>query len=362
MVAKGDVKNLRCLSILLCSLTLGLWVSTTAAVESGQLQIVYPIASPYYPVILRGAQLAPLVGVSRAHITAYVRHGDRFTTIPFQIDRRDERGQLLLDDAMPAALVRDAHFSARDECVFMAGDLGERGLVPVDELHPERIVEVELRDPKSAKHGWVYLLVRPDASFAQPTDGYVRYLADRDALETDTYRLAFSSQMPMLANSVQWFDHHTQTYGINVLDVMKIRHAGRFLGGFTFRRGVEDYRSQLVGVRVGSVRIIRRTENSIRVLLGFRSPTITVDYISYAQAILADIRLDVPFRNDWFFSDLVSVTTWDGNDAPDYPPSTVYSNSLPDGFKVNGQMSDAKHRFNASKNGKNVRILAITKC
>lgn len=345
------MKSLRCLCALLYCLAIGLWVSTADAVESSQLRIVYPIASPYYPVILRGAQLTPLLGASRVHITAYVHHGDRFAPIPFQIDRRDERGQLLLDDAMPAALARDAHFSVQDECVFMASDLGERGAVPVAELQLEKVVEIELRDPKSGQHGWVYLLVRPDVPSAMPTSGYVRYLADRDALATDTYRLAFSHQMPMLANSVQWFDPRAKAYGINVLDVMKIRHTGRFLGGFTFRRGVEDYRSSLVGVRVGPVRVIRRTENSIRVLLGFRSPTITVDYISYAQAILADIRMDVPFRNDWFFSDLVSVTTWDGNDAPDYPASTVYSHSSPDGFRINGQMSAAKRRFNASGDG-----------
>lgn len=323
-------------------------VSIAAQLAPDELRIDYPIASPYYPVILPGAQLAPLLGVARERIAAYVWHGDRFTAIPLQIDRRDARGQLLLDPGMAASLARDARFNAQDECVFMAGDLGERG-TPVALPRAEKIVALALRDPVSARQAWVYLLVLPVPE--RVADAYVHYRPDSDALESDTYRLAFSRALPMLADSVQWFDPALGDYGVNVIDVMKIRHAGRFLGGFTFRRGVEDYRSALLGTRVGPVRVIRRTENSIRVFLGLRSPTITVDYIGYAHAILADIRLDVPFRNDWFFSDLESVTTWDGGDGPDYPGGTVYSRSFPQGLPIDGRMSAAKLDFNASGDG-----------
>lgn len=349
IMTRGGVNKRRRAVILLIFLVLCPWLSSAATPVTSDLRIEYPISSPYYPVILRGAQLAPLVGAARARIAAYVRHGNRFTAIPFQIDRRDAQGQLLLDAAMPAALARDPHFNARDECVFMVGDLGERGTVPVANLRPERVVEVELRDPRSAQQAWVYLLVLPATPGTAAS--YVRYQPDNDALESDTYRLAFSRRMPMLADSVQWYDPALRGYGSNVIDVMKIRHTGRFLGGFTFHRGVEDYRSALVGTRVGPVRVIRRTENSIRVFLGLRSPTITVDYIGYAHAILADIRLNVPFRNDWFFSDLESVTTWDGNDSPGYPAGMVYSRSVPEGFPIDGHMSAAKRRFNASDDG-----------
>ncbi len=340
--------NRRCAPMLFLLLLCPL-LAVAVPVASSDLRIIYPISSPYYPVILRGAQLAPLLGATRDRIAAYVLHGNRFTAIPLQIDRRDARGQVLLDAAMPASLTHDAHFTARDECVFMAGDLGERGAVPVLQLRPERVVAVELRDPRSARQAWVYLLALPAPEPAP--DRYVRYRPGSDALESDIYRLAFSHRMPMLADSVQWYDPVRRAYGSNILDVMKIRHAGRFLGGFTFRRGVEDYRSTLVGTRVGPVRVIRRTENSIRVVLGLRSPTITIDYIAYEHAILADIRLDVPFRNDWFFSHLESVTTWDGNDGPDYPAGSVYSRSLPEGFPIDGHMSAAKWRFNASGDG-----------
>jgi hypothetical protein len=350
IMTRGGVNSRHRAVILLVLLVLTPLSSAAAPVAISELRIDYPISSPYYPVILRGAQLAPLLGAARDRIAAYVKHGDRFTAIPFQIDRRDAHGQLLLDDAMPASLARDAHFNAQDECVFMAGDLGEHGAGPAALLQPDKLVSVELNDPGSGQQAWVYLLVLLHAPENTP-GGYVRYHPDSDALETDTYRLAFSRKMPMLADSVQWYDPALRAYGSNVIDVMKIRHAGRFLGGFTFRRGVEDYRSALVGTRVGPVRVIRRTENSIRVFLGLRSPTITVDYVGYAHAILADIRLNVPFRNDWFFSDLESITTWDGNDGPDYPLSTVYSRSVPEGFPIDGHMSAAKRRFNASSDG-----------
>ncbi|MHB8474335.1 MAG: hypothetical protein ACYDC8_16100 [Gammaproteobacteria bacterium] len=343
-----------CISIRIF-LFVSLWVccasvGTAASLPAATLAIAYPISSPYYPVILRGAQLAPLLGENRAQIVAYVFHKGRLTTIPFQIDRRDAHGQLLLDDAMPASLVRAPQFIAQDECVFMAADVGERASVP-GTTEIGKTVELELRDPKSAQRGWIYLVVSPTVPVAASAPEYVHYLAAQDALQSATYRLGFSHSMPMLAQSLQWFDPHLNAYGTNMIDIMKIRHYGRFLRGFSFRRGVEDYRSALVGTRSGPVRVIRRTENSIRVLLGFRSPTITVDYIGYAHAILADIRLDVPFRNAWFFSDLVSVTTWDGNDSPDYPLSHVYSRSLPEGFTIDGHMNEAKRRFNASGDG-----------
>lgn len=336
-------------TILIISIWIGCGGLATAASPVTTLAIDYPLASPDYPVILRGAQLAPLLGENRANIVAYVFHGDTRRTIPLQIDRRDAHGQLLLDDAMPAALARAPRFSAEDECVFMAGDVGEQARSQFAD--DGKTLELALHDAKTNQRGWVYLAVAATAPAASVAAPYVRYLAAEDALQSATYQLGFSRSMPMLAQSLRWFDPQLNTYGVNLIDTMKIRHYGRFLGGFRFRRGVEDYRSALVGIRSGPVRVIRRTENSIRVLLGFRSPTITVDYVGYAHAILADIRLHVPFRNDWFFSDLVSVTTWDGNDSPDYPPSRVYSRSVPQGFTIDGRMNDAKRRFNASGDG-----------
>lgn len=340
------VKSRRLRTILIVSIWLYCASAAVASTPVTTLAIDYPIASPYYPVILRGAQLAPLLGEHRANIVAYIFHGGRRSMVPLQIDRRDAHGQLLLDDAMPAALARAPQFTAEDECVFMAGDLGERA--PTQTADAGKTVELVLHDAKTNQRGRVYLVVEPTAPAASAPPSYVHYLAVQDALQSATYRLGFSRAMPMLAQSLQWFDPQLKTYGVNLIDTMKIRHYGRFLGGFSFRRGVEDYRSVLVGIRSGPVRVIRRTENSIRVLLGFRSPTITVDYIGYAHAILADIRLKVPFRPDWFFSDLVSITTWDGNDTPDYPPSHVYSRSVPQGFTIDGHMNDAKRRFNDS--------------
>lgn len=109
-----------------------------------------------------------------------------------------------------------------------------------------------------------------------------------------------------------------------------------------------DYRSRLVAVKYGPVRVIRRTANRVRVLSFLRTPTIYIDHLCYRQSVSMEILIDMPFRIGWFFSDVYTRMTVDWNDTPDFPETKIYSRSAANGLTIDGKMSDEKTRFNRS--------------
>jgi len=117
---------------------------------------------------------------------------------------------------------------------------------------------------------------------------------------------------------------------------------------FEFLRTQDDYTSRLAAVKDGPVRVIRRTENRVRVLWKFRTPDITIDYVHYANAFFVNTSIDVPFRPGWFLSDMATLMTMDGNDDPSLPQASLFSNSFQDGLVINGRVTEEKKRFNAS--------------
>ncbi len=307
-----------------------------------QLEVHFALSSPHYPVVLTGAELEALRGLPIGRIALLAVHGGIARRIAFQIDPRDAAGAFQLD-AGP-----EARLDENDECVFLAGDAGERADAAVLARDGDVALEIALADPSGGRRAWVYVQVT-DHLLAAQEHSQVRYDAALDRVDTMTYRLGFSARAPMLIDSIRWSDPATGWLSPELLDCMKIRHTGRFLH-HEFRRTEEDYDSHLLGVRVGPVRVIRSTANRVRLFLGLRSPSVHIDYIAYANCYVAEIRLRVPFRLGWLFSDLLTTTTLDQNDDADLPQVTVYTLDAADpGAVVDGHQTSAERRFNAAR-------------
>ncbi|MEE8428680.1 MAG: hypothetical protein V3S33_04170 [Gammaproteobacteria bacterium] len=311
------------------------------------VSIRYPISSPHYPVLLTGSQLPSLRGVPIGAISvARVSNGE-LEPIPFQIDRKDRKGNFQIPTS---AKERDRELRSamdeNDELVFMASDLGDRLEHGQVALSLDSISEIELVDPNGSSRAWVYVLIRPGRRESPYVRDYVRYNRADDTVEASTYRMGFSSELPFLANVLQSRKTNEDEFGPNIIDSMKLSHDGKFLHRFPFRRTDQDYTSRLVAVKDGPVRVIRRTANRVRIILGIGSPTVFVDYLLYPAGFIMDTIVNFPFKIGFFFSDLSTTALLSLKENEALSRFLVYSISAQQGVPVDGKMSEQDHRFN----------------
>lgn len=313
------------------------------AVVNPDIPSVSVQSSSYFPVVISGKAFQPLINVPAARIRALSLRNSIISTIPFQIDKRDRKGRYLVSSKSGAQIMP---LENNDECVFMATDAGDRIEDYRTRFAQQVTIEISVTDPLTDQRRWIYLVeTRPDDPPAVMPSGYVSYDADKDNIETPAYKIGFSRTLPFLTNSLQWRNDTSGKWTINVVDTMKIRHIGNLLGQ-PFVRTHEDYKSQLVGVKKGPVRVIRRTLNTVRVLAFLQSPSVAIDYIVFANGFQMDTTVDFPFPLSWFFSNVKTYTTVNLNDDPSLPVTRVFQNSFGKGLAIDGKMTKEKELFN----------------
>ncbi len=311
--------------------------------------IRYSISSPHYPVVLRGRDLPSLLQIPIGRIRLFAWKASRLAPIPFQIDRRDGDGRYWIprndaerheEEVLP--------FGRDDECVFMAADLGRQGDPSFGADPHAAATQIELTDPHSGRKGWVYALVFDETPPPQAAQDLVIYDPGADAIESNTYRIAFSREKPFLVDRLYWRVAGTVGFSPNLADTMKVRHTGKLFHQFDFARTEYDCHSSLLGVKDGPVRVIRSTSNRVRIILKLKSPTIRIDYIAYPSAFFMDTDIRIPFRIGTFFSDVKTLMTLDGSSDRSLPTFQVFSPSFRSGLTINGEMTTEKRAFNRS--------------
>ncbi len=351
--------NLLFVGVLVCAVLMLPVAFPAEALVVERTTVIYPLSSPYYPVVLTGKDLPPLLNRPLKALALYAVNAGELRPIPFQIDRRDAAGafQIPTGDAQ-RTVEAEAVLDGNDECVFMASDIGDKTARVPDTLGASAGAEIELRDPHTGQRGWVYGLVFEERPPVLSPADYVAYDPERDTVESDIVRIGFAQEKPFLIDTILWKEAETRRYARNFTDTMKIRHRGKLLRAVPFERTQGDYTSRLTAVRDGPVRVIRRTSNRVRVLWRLKTPSISIDFIHYANAFFMDTRLDLPFRPGLFFSDVETVMSLDGRPDPGLPRTEVFTHSLRDGVPIDGTMSDQKKLLNFSSD--NALVLANT--
>ena len=323
-------------------------LASPAWASPDRIGVRYSVSSRFHPVVLTGGALPALVGTPTSRIAIYAFRDNEMKPIPYQFDRRDADGNFQFTEAGDEAKEASHKFDANDECVFMASDAGEKDARLPDILGAVSMTEIEIVDATTAQSRWVYAVVLAVPSAARASPAYVSYDAASDTVASEVYRVTFSKEQPFLMTGLSLRDPADNHWGPNLVDTMKVRHTGKLFGHFDFVRTQADYRSKLVTVKAGPVRVIRRTANRVRVLGFLRTPSIYMDYLCYRQGVTQDVLIDVPFRIGWFFSDMATRMTMDWRDGPDFPKTKIYSRSFADGLTVDGKMSGEKRQFNRS--------------
>jgi len=267
----------------------------------------------------------------------------QLSPIVSQIDQRDAEGRFLLDDE-PLPDNQTRLLGPHDEIVFRLADYAARRPPASATTKQMALVEIEVNDPQTGQTGWIYAgLSDPVTDTTAP--GRVTYKTATDSVETGVYKVGFSNRTPFLIDTFQW-RLAANSWSPNVLDSMKIRHQGTMFGFLSFSRTSKDYSSDLTQVKTGPLRIIRRTENRVRILWKLKTPALYVDYVMMPDSFIMDTIVDIPFNLGLFFSDVETLTTVDWRNDPALPELTIRSPGTTSSLVVNGQMSDQKSQFN----------------
>ncbi len=260
--------------------------------------------------------------------------------IVFQIDQKDEQDRFVLKPAGDKNML----LSARDELVIRTEDLGEKIGNNVKLLKEQKLVELKVLSESLDRPGFVYINMASSKS-SEPARKKVQlnYNKTDDVVSTDIFKIGFSDLNPFLVDEFHWKLDNGQ-WSDDLSDMMKIRHKGRFFG-LKFRRNQDDYSSVLTAVKQGPLRVIRRTENRIKVFWKLKTPTLLIDYIMTQDGFIMDTIIDIPFKISFFFSNLETITTMDWNpDQSGY--MSVYSPKLGTAIRINGIDTKLKQTFN----------------
>lgn len=289
--------------------------------------------------VVSGEALNSLAGTPAQNISLYRYSNNQLQPVTVQVDQRDNKARYLLDG--------QTDLDANDELVFATADIGSR--LPLDSFYRTdlELTEIQTGESASGSLGWLY--VSPYKSrFSQLPQPLVTYSAADDSIETSVYRIGFSSATPFLVDTLQWNPGQNGQWGADLIDTMKIRHQGRLFGMMPFERSGKDYTSVLAGVKTGPLRVIRRTENRVRVFWQIKSPRLNIDYVMSPDNFVMDTVIEIPFSPGLFFSDLVTLTTVDWNPSPELPPMFLQSGDGMIRLSISGKPSAKQDEFNQS--------------
>ncbi|MCG6535989.1 MAG: hypothetical protein L7F78_15120 [Syntrophales bacterium LBB04] len=176
----------------------------------------------------------------------------------------------------------------------MASDLGDRILADQWPLGIRQGKEIEVRDRLTGNQSWTYLFwfeKPPPAS----TRDYVRYARDEDRIHTSFFSLGYSPAKDQVFTTYMAIDPSGREGGVDVMDRINIRFsASIFLQSITFGRNEDDFISRVIAYKDGPVRAMRRVANSMRLVLGLRSPKIIAYSMYYRDAIETPNVLHLP--------------------------------------------------------------------
>ncbi len=253
------------------------------------------------PVIITGSAVPSLLGSPLDHLGCFAARGSSWHPVPCQVDERTEEGEYVFTSG-PEANPDDGDgvLSSQDEWVLQVGDAGERTAHPPWGEGFRHGVEIEVSDPIDGGRGWFYLAVydRPPAHAARD---YVGYDVSRKRVCGTTYELGFSSQAPIVFDTLV-LKKEAGGPGIDLVDRMKIRLTGKIWDTIDIYKTEDDYTSDLMGYIDGPVRVVRRTRNRLVLFWKIPSPSAIQDNFFYGTFFEFPVAVTLPFDMDTFLS------------------------------------------------------------
>lgn len=290
-----------------------LWSSLCTASDFSRLFIVE------FPA----QKLPVLLGKNLEAIRLVRFDGQGFAPIPFQIDKRDRKGQYVFSDHVD---FKRNTLQGSDEFCLQAQDLGLRA--PVEHLAKVAgAIEIRVSRGDRSAFGYIGLL-----SFPLSTLDYIRFDAKNSGVVTPHYTLAGHPRNPSFYSKLI-------LGGVDHIDRVKLRAVASLLfGKVRVQRTEEDIRGRSESVIDGPVRVVYRIRYSVRILANIHSPTIARVTKNYKAVNDLPNDMNIPFNPDLLFTDMHAVAAYDFN--PDIAGAKIYCPKCNNGFEINGRMDD----------------------
>ncbi len=217
-------------------------------------------------------------------LSLFTVKNNKILSIPYQIDRKNKDGTY--------SLKRVKIIGQRDEIVFQVEDANDRNDNLVRSKFPGKcIMRVKVTEGKET--GWIYFIYPlPNTN----TESYVRYKRKNNTefISTPYYQTSYQNE------SIFFHTYKvTPKAGgnlVNIIDTMKLRFVIKTFFGIKFERTEKDLTYKVIGVKVGPIRIIRKTSSQLKVFLGLKSPAILVDNYYTKYFLETPSYLTVPFK------------------------------------------------------------------
>lgn len=272
----------------------------------------------YDPIIVRGHDLRPLLGVTVTSIRVVAGHNGALVPIPFQIDERTKKGENLFDMVkegdtwrrVPRDKTRGI-LTSEDEIVFMAGDLG--GRFPKERWPMRKGMEIEVADPLSGEKGYAYAL---SFTVPPPLSGtrYVNFDPEEKIILTDSFAMGFRD--PARPGKVNFFaignalkDRKTLA---NILSAFRMKlHIALFFGKISLMRDESQVQSELTAYTNGPVRVLREIAYTMPLIGRIPSPKLFRVTVTYRHGSVYDNVLRIPFKPSLLITKADMTIAWD---------------------------------------------------
>jgi hypothetical protein len=244
-------------------------------------------------VTVEGRRFPPAFRVAVGRLSMWRMEAGTLQPMPFQVDERDESGQLELPNGpQPSQDESPGVFDDNDLLVFGARDLGDQA--PVADA-----AEVEVADPLTGVRRWAYVRLDAGAPSNLPAD--VEYDPGAHRVRAREYSLTLGPHVPTAFSFVDG----RRAYGRNLLDRLKVRVTARVLWGLLqFHRNEEDVTTELLAWKGGPVRVINRSQLKVRLGYGLSPPKIVSEDFYTADTFESPIIVRLPFDLRYVFGDL----------------------------------------------------------
>ncbi len=309
------------------------------------------------PVIIHGRDLPDWEGKQIGRLRLYAFLVDKFVAIPYQFDEFTPAGIKVLPDGGPEANPEDGDgfYSAQDEFMFMAHDLGDR--IKVDQFIKgyTDVLEITIEDPLTKEKAWCYLLEFPDTPPARSPLNYATYVEKYNQqcgyyiFVQTSYKVVNGNLYKQIFPQTTRIPKHAGGNCLDYSDRVKFRVLIRLFFGTVKINITED---QLTGdtlaIRDGPIRCTRRCWSKI-ILKGIQLPkvaSIIADITQYDTLFVNPVNLFVPINPGLLWTDF---TLYSGTDLSDNTHGSYWynSNNL-DGFLINGKMSEEEKDMDES--------------
>lgn len=294
-------------------------------------------------VIVNGEELPAVTGRPLDQVGLYAVAGGSLLPVPFQIDQRNEEGDLVFPNGEATSSDPDPTFDSDDELLFMVRDAGEKAdaaALPADAL---AAAEIMVTDPVDGGTAYAYAVAFGSTAVKSDVD-YVRYDPARNTIYAKNYTMGFSEEAPIAIGHLSLTPEGGGN-NTNQADRLKVRfYAKLSVGDFEIKKDENGFTSKVIAWIDGPIRIVRRTKNRQTLFWKIPTPSAILDNIYYGNAFEFPTRVDLPFDVDTF---LKNPTFRVSTDSLCSIPGRIWMNEKnPEPVAIDGVMSEGEKSLN----------------